>query len=206
MKSISIRSIVLFLAVLAITAYFGEKEINSKIEETIKTNYQTEIDALKEKLNSQSELINSIIGLNNKVPGQSEEQNSNTDSTQTEIKPEFEYVKENGGITITKYNGKSKSPQIPERIDNLPVLQIGKRAFADSSINCVTIPSSCKTIDWFAFYGCFSLTSVYIPDSVSIIEYGAFDSCSKSLTVYCIQGSYAEKYAKSFGISYSYFK
>jgi len=206
MKSISIRSIVLFLAVLAITAYFGEKEINSKIEETIKTNYQTEIDALKEKLNSQSELINSIIGLNNKVPGQSEEQNSNTDNAQTETKPEFEYVKENGGITITKYNGKSKSPQIPERIDNLPVIKIGKRAFAESAISSVTIPNSCQTIDWFAFYGCFSLTSVYIPDSVSIIEYGAFDSCSKSLTVYCIQGSYAEKYAKSFGISYSYFK
>lgn len=206
MKSISIRSIVLFLAVLAITAYFGEKEINSKIEETIKTNYQTEIDALKEKLNSQSELINSIIGLNNKVPGQSEEQDSNTDSTQPETKPEFEYVKENGGITITKYNGKSKSPQIPERIDNLPVIKIGKRAFAESAISSVTIPSSCKTIDWFAFYGCFSLTSVYITDSVSIIEYGAFDSCSKSLTVYCIQGSYAEKYAKSFGVSYSYFK
>lgn len=206
MKSISIRSIVLFLAVLAITAYFGEKEINSKIEETIKTNYQTEIDALKEKLNSQSELINSIIGLNNKVPGQGEEQDSNTDSTQIETKPEFEYVKENGGITITKYNGKSKSPQIPERIDNLPVIKIGKRAFTESAISSVTIPSSCMTIDWFAFYGCFSLTSVYIPDSVSIIEYGAFDSCSKSLTVYCIQGSYAEKYAKSFGISYSYFK
>lgn len=206
MKSISIRSIVLFLAVLAITAYFGEKEINSKIEETIKTNYQTEIDVLKEKLNSQSELINSIIGLNNKAPGQSEEQNNNTDSTQTETKPEFEYVKENGGITITKYNGKSKSPQIPEKIDNLPVIKIGKRAFAESAISSVTIPNSCKTIDWFAFYGCFSLTSVYIPDSVSIIEYGAFDSCSKSLTVYCVQGSYAEKYAKSFGVSYSYFK
>lgn len=206
MKSISIRSIVLFLAVLAITAYFGEKEINSKIEETIKTNYQTEIDVLKEKLNSQSELINSIIGLNNKAPGQSEEQNNNTDSAQTETKPEFEYVKENGGITITKYNGKSKSPQIPEKIDNLPVIKIGKRAFAESAISSVTIPNSCKTIDWFAFYGCFSLTSVYIPDSVSIIEYGAFDSCSKSLTVYCIQGSYVEKYAKSFGITYSYFK
>lgn len=206
MKSISIRSIVLFLAVLAITAYFGEKEINSKIEETIKNNYQTEIDALKEKLNSQSELINSIIGLDNKVPEQNEEQDSNPDSTQTETKPEFEYVIENGGVTITKYNGKSKSTQIPERINDLPVLKIGKRAFAETGIKSVTLPSSCKSIDWFAFYGCYSLSTVYAPSGIESIEYGAFDSCSKSLTIYCEKNSYVEKYAKSFGISYYYYQ
>lgn len=204
MKSISIKSILLFLAVLAITAYLGEKEINSKIEETIKNNYQAELESLKEKISNQSELINSIIGLENKENSDNESSIPEEEDRETVTKPEFEYIKENDGITITAYNGKSKSVQIPDTIDGLPVLKIGKRAFAEAAIKSVMLPSSCKTVDWFAFYGCYSLSTVYAPSGIESIEYGAFDSCSKSLTIYCERNSYAEKYAKSFGISYSY--
>ena len=205
MKSISIKSILLFLAVLALTAYLGEKEINSKIEETIKNNYQAELESLKVKINNQSELINSIIGLENKENSDNEASIPEEEDSETVTKPEFEYIKENEGITITAYNGKSKSVQIPDTIDGLPVLKIGKRAFAEAAIKSVTLPSSCKTVDWFAFYGCYSLSTVYAPIGIESIEYGAFDSCSKSLTIYCERNSYAEKYAKSFGISYSYY-
>ena len=205
MKSISIKSILLFLAVLALSAYLGEKEINSKIEETIKNNYQAELESLKIKINNQSELINSIIGLENKENSDNEASIPEEEDSETVTKPEFEYIKENEGITITAYNGKSKSVQIPDTIDGLPVLKIGKRAFAEAAIKSVTLPSSCKTVDWFAFYGCYSLSTVYAPIGIESIEYGAFDSCSKSLTIYCERNSYAEKYAKSFGISYSYY-
>ncbi|MGM9631521.1 MAG: leucine-rich repeat protein [Eubacteriales bacterium] len=214
MNSINLTSIILFLAVVILAIFIGGKEINAKIEQTIEANYKSEIEALREKLNQQSELINSIISLNNK----NEENNggnagnnntSNTDngtnggSTPTESEPEFEYIKENGGITITKYNGTQTNVRIPNNIEQLPVLKIGESAFADTKVKSVTLPSSCTEIDWFAFYGCYALSTVYVPESVSVIGYGAFDSCSKSLTLYGERDSFAQKYAKSFGITFS---
>lgn len=218
MKSIKITSIILFLAVVLLSVYIGEKQINSKIEQSIQENYQTEIDALKEKLNNQSNLINSIINIGNK-PSNTTTTNKNTTKNTTtttsknttttspvEDEKLFEYIKENGGITITKYIGKQTNVSIPNKIEQLPVLKIGENAFADSKVKSVTLPSSCEEIDWFAFYGCYSLTSLYISKEVNTIGYGAFDSCSKSLTIYCERNSYAQKYAQSFGIKYSIFQ
>lgn len=218
MKSIKLGSLLLFLAVLLLAVFLGGKQINSTVEETIKANYQAEIDALKDKLNKQSELINSIININNKNEQNTTQTPSNTTTRPTtsnsniaepnddDDASEFEYIKENGGITITKYLGKKTTVQIPNKIEQLPVLKIGENAFADTKVKSVTLPSSCEEIDWFAFYGCYALTTIYISENVKAIGYGAFDSCSKSLTVYCERDSYAQKYAQSFGISYSYFK
>ena len=216
MKSIKIGSFVLFLAVIITAMFVGGKQINSTIEETIKSNYQSEIEILKDKLNKQSELINSIININNKTEDNNSNQNTstttnpdnstNTNNTPIEDKIEFEYIKENGGITITKYIGKQTNVQVPNNIEQLPILKIGENAFADTKIKSITIPASCTEIDWFAFYGCYALSTVYISSNVKTIGYGAFESCSKSLTIYCEKNSFAEKYAQSFGISYNYFK
>ena len=113
MKSISISSIILFLAVMFLAVYTGSREINHKIEESIKANLESEISILKDKINKQSELINSIINVNDK---ENQNQNQNTDSqlpstdentdsdnVVNEAIPEFEYIVENGGITITKF-------------------------------------------------------------------------------------------------------
>ncbi len=213
MKSISISSIILFLAVMFLAVYTGSREINHKIEESIKANLESEISILKDKINKQSELINSIINVNDK---ENQNQNQNTDSqlpstdentdsdnVVNEAIPEFEYIVENGGITITKYLGKQTSVQIPNMIGQLPVRKIGERAFADSKVKSVTIPKDCTEIDWFAFYGCYALTTVHIPKSVQSIGYGAFDGCSKRLTIYCDNNSFAHQYATSFGISFS---
>ena len=131
---------------------------------------------------------------------------SNTTNKNEENNLEFEYIKENGGITITKYIGNKTTVQVPNTIEKLPVLKIGENAFSDTKIKSVTLPSSCTEIDWFAFYGCYALNTVYVSSNVKAIGYGAFDSCSKSLTIYCEKNSYAQKYAQSFGISYSYFQ
>ena len=220
MKSIKIGSICLFLAVILIVIFISGKKINTTIEETIKENYQSEISVLKDKLNKQSELINSIININNKNE-QTSNTNSNTSNTITQNNTnnntnnssstsnnvntqEFEYIIENGSVTITKYLGNKTSIQIPNNIEGLPVQKIGENAFSNTKVKNVTLPSGCLEIDWFAFYGCYALTTVYISSNVNTIGYGAFDSCSKSLTIYCEKNSYAQKYAQSFGISYSY--
>ena len=216
MKSIKVGSLFLFIAVILLAVFVGGKQINSTIEDTIKSNYQAEIEVLKDKINKQSELINSIINISNKNE-QSTTPNPITTTKLTNVTTEapkqdeaelidFEYIKENGGVTITRYTGKNTTVQIPNKIEQLPVLKIGENAFSDTKVKSVTLPSSCVEIDWFAFYGCYALTTVYISSNVNAIGYGAFDACSKSLTVYCEQNSYAQKYAQSFGISYSYFQ
>lgn len=214
MNSLNLTSVLFFLAIVILVVFVGGKEINRKIDETIKENYQSEIEVLKEKLNKQSELINSIIKLDNKDEETNEDTNADT-NTDTNTDSEevskdesvtFSYIIENGGITITGYNGKQTTVNIPNKINQLPVLKIGERAFAETKVKSISIPATCTEIDWFAFYGCYALTTVYISSDVKTIGYGAFDSCSKSITIYCERDSFAEKYAQSFGISYSYFK
>jgi hypothetical protein len=207
MKNLNFISIALLLLVCVMTVYVGNLQINSKIEECVRKNYETEIQSLKDKINKHSELINSIINLNQAQGDNTTDQVIN-DSANTDVEQinEFEYIKNDDGITITKYNGKQTSVQIPSYIEQMPIVKIGEYAFADSKVKSISIPSTCEEIGWFAFYGCYALTTVHISNSVEIIGYGAFDLCSKSLTIYCEKNSYANKYAQSFGISYSYIK
>lgn len=224
MKSISITSIILFLAILLLTVFIGGKEINDKIEETIHNNYQAEIEALKDKINKQTELINSIINVNNKndsteqpnegdTPTDNQPSTDNSDESDNAMNNEtdnlasnFEYCEENGGIVILRYIGKQTSVIIPSKINGLYVVKIAENAFADTKVKSVSIPSACREIDWFAFYGCYALSTVYIPSSVESIGYGAFDGCSKKLTIYCESNSFAQKFAQSFGFAYSEYK
>ena len=43
MKSIKVGSLFLFIAVILLAVFVGGKQINSTIEDTIKSNYQAEI-------------------------------------------------------------------------------------------------------------------------------------------------------------------
>ena len=83
MKSIKITSIILFLSVALLSVFVGGKQINSKIEQSIKENYQAEINALKEKLNNQSNLINSIINIGNKPSNTTTTTNNENTTTTT---------------------------------------------------------------------------------------------------------------------------
>ena len=121
---------------------------------------------------------------------------------EAEKKSDFTYKIENGGATITGYIGKNTTVIIPSTIDGYTVKAIGDEAFKGSKITSVSIPSTVQSIGWFAFADCSSLTALVVPDSVTSIGYEAF-SGSKSLTVYASAGSYAAKYAKSYGITVS---
>ena len=84
------------------------------------------------------------------------------------------------------------------------VTTIGNSAFMGcTGLTSITIPNNVTTISYYAFRDCTMLTSITIPDSVTSIDGSAFSNCT-NLTIYCYQGSYAEKYAKSNNIPYKY--
>lgn len=115
----------------------------------------------------------------------------------------YTYVLKDEGATITGYSGESAQISIPSVIDGFEVVAIGREAFRNSQLEEITIPESVRLIDWFAFYSSPRLKKITVPPSVTKIEYGAFDGCT-GLVVCCKENSYAEKYAKSYGISVSH--
>ena len=151
-------------------------------------NSNTEISVLKSEITS---LKNRIEEYESAIP----EQDTNGDIG-------FVYQISDGKATITGYRGTKKAIIIPVSIDGYPVTAIGDEAFKNNTITSVSIPSTVTRIGWFAFCDCSSLASAVVPSSVSEIGYEAFSGC-KSLTIYTSSGSYAAKYAQSYGVAFS---
>ena len=131
-----------------------------------------------------------------------EERLAAADSGAANAAPEeltFRYRVENGGAVITGYDGDATLLTIPDVLDGYPVTSIGERAFEGSEVVAVTLPEGLVSVGWFAFYDCRSLLNVTFPVSVSSIGYAVFDGCAK-VTLCCPEGSYAERYARSYGI------
>lgn len=97
---------------------------------------------------------------------------------------DYEYT-ENGNIIITKYRYKDapKDVYIPESYNGSKIVAIGESAFSndfgrnDCQIESVTIPSSVKEIEYFAFGRCNTLKTVNMAEGVEIIGVDAFLGC-----------------------------
>lgn len=107
-------------------------------------------------------------------------------------------------VTITDCNESVRGELvIPAEIGGLPVRIINEYAFTDcESLTSVIIPDSVNDIGFKAFYDCTKLESATVPDSVTTIGESAFVGCKK-LTIYGYAGSYAETYAKEYGIPFA---
>lgn len=75
---------------------------------------------------------------------------------------EFEYIVENGEVTITGYTDRSvKSINIPGFIDTLPVTTIRYDSFMKCTyLNKITIPNSVTDIHDCVFWNCTSLKEI----------------------------------------------
>jgi hypothetical protein len=80
-----------------------------------------------------------------------------------------------GEVTITFYNGRGGVVNIPEKINNLPVVAIEASSFSYKKITQITIPKTVRTIGNGAFIGN-SFTEVNIPESVTSIGHSAFSN------------------------------
>ena len=96
-------------------------------------------------------------------------------SQQYDSESDFTVETINGGkaVRITGYAGKNTEVRIPPRIRNLPVTEIGKRAFGDKGLTSVIIPNGVISIGDLAFIEN-RLNSVTIPNTVTIIMPAAF--------------------------------
>lgn len=121
---------------------------------------------------------------------------------QPEQAPAFTYEVKNGTATLTSYIAAATEVTVPAEIDGYAVTALGDSLFKDKDVTSVTLPASVTSIGWFAFYGCDQLQTVTLGEAVSTIGYAAFDGCPKSMTIHGTTGSYAEKYAMSYGLQF----
>jgi hypothetical protein len=76
-----------------------------------------------------------------------------TDEHSYKIEGDFQYEVKNNRIIITGYKGKKRDIVIPEKINDLPVVEIGGEAFYENCLSKVIIPNSVETIGELAFDG-----------------------------------------------------
>lgn len=165
-------------------------ELEAELQKTKEENYikESQLSQEIEKLKERIDILTSKDEVPEAAPGSSS--------------MIFHYTIENGGATITGYEGSCTLVQIPATLDGYPVRKIGERAFeGNTALAAVVVPDGVLMIDWFAFYNCSALLDITVPSSVSEIGHAVFDGCD-NVTVVCAAGSYAESYAKSYGISY----
>ena len=85
-------------------------------------------------------------------------------------------VQTDGTVSITKYNGKEQTVEIPATINGKNVSLIASEAFAkNTNIITVSIPGTVKKIDSGAFVSCSNLENVYLEDGIEDIYSYAFE-------------------------------
>ncbi len=126
---------------------------------------------------SDQELVDSLISTLNINPDTAKtiisDNKVNVSWTPNQNDSDFDYLIVDDTIKISRYNGSDSHVVIPDTLEGLPVTEIGISAFEGcSDITTLTIPSSLKNIDFYAFSGCTGLNSVYISDLAAWCEVG----------------------------------
>jgi hypothetical protein len=97
----------------------------------------------------------------------------------------YDLNKAGDGIVIRKYTGTGGAVIVPEKIENIPVVEIGESAFGtmnfwgtpdekSNSIFAVVLPSTVTKIGKEAFCGCANLSSINFPAALKEISRYAF--------------------------------
>lgn len=94
----------------------------------------------------------------------------------------FTYEITNGEVTITGCaEDASGKVVVPDTIEGCPVTAIGRRAFdSKKNITEIVIPSTVKTIGYYAFHGCTKLSAINLPEGMTVLD-ACFSNCT-SLT------------------------
>jgi hypothetical protein len=86
----------------------------------------------------------------------------------------YDLNKAGDGIVIKEYTGQGGVVIVPEKIEDIPVVEIGDSAFWNNkSVLAVVLPGTIWKINW-AFSGCENLAAVNLPAGLEYIGRGAF--------------------------------
>lgn len=176
------------------------QSLEQQILELQQNQYLSEIERQEEL----TRLQNLLAQLKNETNSKPSDTNTDEkDPTNTQTSGKFLYTVTENQAVITGYTGKEETLVIPSVIDGYAVSEISDSAFSSDQIKSVIITNGITKIGWFAFQDCPNISSVTIPSSVTSIGYSAFFTEAKGFTIYCPSGSFAQQYAKSYGISYA---
>lgn len=106
---------------------------------------------------------------------------------QNKVFGDFTYNEVEDGIKIIRYKGNNSEVEIPDKIDEKDVVEIGEEAFYElgyyepdmGKIRKLKIPDSVKKIGPRAFGWCNELMEINIPEGIKEIGEGCFEECSK---------------------------
>jgi len=91
----------------------------------------------------------------------------------------------NGLISITGYSGPGGDVSIPSMINDIPVTNIGSRAFYScKTLRTITFPDTVLSIGDEAFKDCSSLKTAVFVSTCPSMGTGVFDSAASDFTVY----------------------
>lgn len=197
----------------ALRTYYEERirELQDALMEERLDRYISEFE-YKEKLAAlQKELLLLSAGkeLETTIPVSGETDATGRPTPEPIVKPSplpssnYRYSLQDGQVTILEYLGGSGTVTLPSEIDGCPVVAIADGAFRGQDVTGVILPDTLESIGWFAFAGCVRLETIVLPRSVQDIAYGAFDHCTH-LTILCAEGSYAARWAASYGLEVQY--
>lgn len=92
---------------------------------------------------------------------------------------EFEWTDVDGGVIITGYNGNGGVVVIPAKINNMDVVEIGEKAFANNDeITAVRLADTVLKVGNNAFENCYGLKVFVSGASVKRLGAYAFNACS----------------------------
>lgn len=105
---------------------------------------------------------------------------------------QWEYKIENGEVTVLRCYGAEERVEVPERIEDCPVVRLDDYAFSSSrrapdreravcgsQLIEIVLPSSLKRIGRYAFYGCSRLEKMTMYHNGLDFGAGAFTGCHK---------------------------
>lgn len=93
------------------------------------------------------------------------------------------YELRNGGYTVTGVPD-IETVVIPESVNDLPVVAIGKKAFKDrNKVKYVKLPTSLRLLEKYAFYDCYGFRKLEIPEGVTEIGEHCFSFCGELVEI-----------------------
>ena len=126
---------------------------------------------------SQTEVLLYLLDLKNKLFGFEIETEDKEISPLESAREIFNIRTKNGKATVTGLKIDAVDIVIPEKIGNITVTTIGKKAFANTNIESIVLPKSITEVESCAFAKCKNLKSVTLQKKVKKWEGDAFDGC-----------------------------